>query len=452
MTDSHENQWLVTYLEGDTRLQNKRHGILRLNSNERRIEFSVQTSEAQDAPFVVVSYPIKYLRTIKVIERRKKLKKKEFLELTFGDPPDVMHPIFSLSLDDPSDVKIHLDKFKDEMNSIGSKASKPESEIFELFSSLIMKPVEQIQTVVSDLSSQIRNLAKKPVEISRKFIPTEAEREIEIQKISLNNRIVRFYQSSTNYNTTLILLSPLGGKLEDLIPLLKSLRGGKFNTIILGIRGFTPPVEQDQSFKLKNYIQDLKDFIEFLGQNQKLVLGAHSILSAILIKEFFAEKYENIKKFILLSGIHRAPKTFRNGVKRLPPARMWKPFKGQVRKIAPKILFSSSTNPEIIESFTNHAFFIPDKVYSNIFRNFLPGFDYESELAKLNKPILTIWGQNDQLIPEKLRAEMEEKFQKSNFYFKSIDGGHMFFYETPDIIGRYICEFITSKRSSINIE
>ena len=145
MTESQGDQWLVTYLEGDSRLKTKRHGILKLNSEKERIEFTVQTNEAQDAPYVVVSYPIKYLRSIKVIEKRERLKKKEYLEFTFGDSPDEMHPIFSLSLDDPFQVKKHLEDFKVEINNKKSRETKPEAEIFELLASLIMKPVEQLQ-------------------------------------------------------------------------------------------------------------------------------------------------------------------------------------------------------------------------------------------------------------------------------------------------------------------
>ncbi|MHA1237337.1 MAG: hypothetical protein ACTSQ9_06750, partial [Candidatus Hodarchaeales archaeon] len=89
MSNNHEQEWFATYHKGDSRLQNKRHGILRLNSKKNRLEFAVQTKEAENAPFVIVSYPVQYLRDVKIIEKRRKIKKHEFLELTFGDPPDV---------------------------------------------------------------------------------------------------------------------------------------------------------------------------------------------------------------------------------------------------------------------------------------------------------------------------------------------------------------------------
>ena len=451
MSESLEKQWLVTYLEGDSRLKDRRHGILKLNSEKERIEFTVQTSEAQNAPFVVVSYPVKYLRSIKVIEKRERIRKKEFLELSFGDPPDIMHPVFAFSLDNPLNVKKHLEEFKEDMKNKRPSKTKPEPEIFELFASLIMKPVEQLQSVMSDVSSQIRSLTRKPVEIGRKIIPAEDDREFEIQEVTLNNRVVKFHQSTHKYKTTLVLLSPLGGKLEDLIPLLHSLRKGKFNTILLGIRGFTSPVEQDTSFKLNDYIDDLLDFLGFLAPSQKIVLGAHSLLSAILFEEFIKEKYGNITKFISFSGIHRAPKTFRGGVKKLPPAKVWRPFKGQVRKIAPQILFTPSFELENINLFMDHAFSIPDRVYSNIFRSFLPRYDYTNNLQKMQKPLLTIWGHNDQLIPEELRNEMKKTFQNQNFIFKTVDGSHMFFYEVPEIAGEQICDFIDLKRSNVNI-
>jgi len=98
MAEIHRDEWLATYHEGDSRLQNKRHGILKINKEKERLEFAVQTKEAEDAPFILVSYPIQYLETVNKIERRKKLKKHEFLEFTFNNTSNVIKPIFSFKL------------------------------------------------------------------------------------------------------------------------------------------------------------------------------------------------------------------------------------------------------------------------------------------------------------------------------------------------------------------
>jgi len=222
--------------------------------------------------------------------------------------------------------------------------------------------------------------------------------------------------------------------------------------VYLGIRGFTPPIEQDTEFKLKNYIDDLRNVIEFLVPKKNVILGAHSLMSATIFEEFMREEYSNIEKFVLLSGLHRAPNTFRNGVKALPPTKLWGPFKGQVKKMAPKVLFGKECSSDTYEPFVNNAFMVPDKVYSTIFRDFLPKFEYIARLETLEKPLLALWGKEDQLIPIGMRKEMEKILPKEYFYHKTLPGGHMFPYESPGQTGQEIIKFISAKRSKIYIE
>ena len=454
MSKNHENEWLATYHKGDSRLQNKRHGILRINSGKSRLEFAVQTKEAENAPFVIVSYPIKYLRDVKVLEKRKKIKKQEYLELTFGDPPDVMKPLFSFSLNEIEAIQDEIKKFKQKqlVSSLEAEMNQ-ETNAIEVLASLLAKPAEQLQHLLEDVTSQLRIFTKTPREIGNKiFTAIDPPKEYEVQEISLEDRIIRFYQSSRKYNTTFVLLSPIGGKLEDYFPMLKSLTVADINVVFLGVRGFTPPIEQDSEFKMNDYSQDLKVFLEYIGPDQKTILGAHSLLTGLILRDFLSDEYQQIEKFILLSGIHRAPNTFRNGVKALPPTKLWGPFKGQVRKMAPKVLFSKKCDEAFYKPFCQNAFTIPDKVYSDIFKDFLPKFDYTDEIQRINKPILCIWGKEDQIIPEELRIEMINLIPKEYRFHKSLLGGHMVPYESPLEIGRAIRKFVISKRSRVPIE
>ena len=95
MSEFQGREWFATYFQGDLRLQNKRHGILRLNPGKRRIEFAVQTDEAEHSPFIIVSYPVEFLQKVKIVEKRQRLKKQGFLELTFDDQTNKMKPLFS---------------------------------------------------------------------------------------------------------------------------------------------------------------------------------------------------------------------------------------------------------------------------------------------------------------------------------------------------------------------
>jgi len=454
LSNNHEQEWLATYHKGDSRLQNKRYGILRLNSKKNRLEFAVQTKEAENAPFVIVSYPVQYLREVKIIEKRQKIKKQEFLELTFGDPPDVMKPLFSFSLIELSKIQKDIQNFQKKiLQSSKSTEISSDSNVVEIFFSLLAKTVEQFQQLLEDVTSQIRMFTKKPKELGTKILTTlDPPKEYEVQEISLDGRIIRYYQSTYKYQITLVLLSPIGGKLEDYFPLLKSLSIADINIIFLGIRGFTPPVEQDSEFKMNNYSQDLKAFLEYLGPNQKIILGAHSLLAGLLFRDFLSEEFGQIEKFIILSGIHRAPNTFRNGVKALPPTKLWGPFKGQIRKLAPKILFSKKCDEALYKPFFQNAFSIPNKVYSDLFRDFLPKFDYTDVIQKVNRPILCIWGKEDQIIPKELRSEIINLLPKQYCFHKILLGGHMVPYESPVEIGRAIRNFVASKRSRILIE
>ncbi len=454
MNGVYGSEWLATYHEGDSRLQNKRHGILRINTEKQRIEFAVQTKETEHAPFILVNYPIQYLQEIKKIEKRKNFKKQEFLEFIFGDSPNVIKPLFSFNLVELDTISKEILRYQQEFKQISSeKKSSPEPDIVKVLSNLLMKPVEQLQHLFDDVTSQFRFFTQKPISFGSKILTTiDPPQEYEIQEVSLHNRVIHFYQSTNKFQSTFIMLSPLGGKLEDLFPINKSMTMRSFNVVFLGVRGFTSPIEQDTDFKLKNYVDDLRNTIEFLAPNKKVILGAHSILSAVIFEEFMKEEYNNIEKFVVLSGIHRAPNTFRNGVKALPPVKLWGPFKGQVKKMAPNVLFTKKCPSDIHQPFVKEAFTVPDKVYSNIFRDFLPKFDYSSTLETINKPLLCLWGNEDQIIPIELREEMRQTLPNDYFYHKTLPGGHMLPYESPTQVGQEITKFINARRSRIHIE
>ncbi len=454
MNKSYKNEWFATYHEGDSRLQNKRHGILRINKEENRLEFAVQTKEAEDAPFVLVHYPIQYLQSIRNVEKRKKLKKHEYLEFTFGTSPNVMKPLFSFNLAEIENISSDVLKFQEEnKQKLKEKKESQDPDILTALSTLLMKPVEQLQHLFDDVTSQLRLFTSKPKSFGTKILSSlDPPESYEVQEVSLYGRTIRYFQSTNRFDTSLIILSPLGGKLEDFLPLNKSLTKNNFNVIIYGIRGFSSPISQDTEFKKKDYIVDLKHLLEFLTQNKKVVLGAHSLLSAIVFEEFMKEEYTNIEKYVILSGLHRAPNTFRNGVKALPPTKLWGPFKGQVKKMAPGVLFSKACSSDIHQAFIKEAFLIPDKVYANIFRDFLPKYDYISTLETIQKPILCLWGKDDQLIPIELREEMVKLLPKEFLHHKTLPGGHMFPIESPTQVGQEIAKFIYTKRSRIHIE
>ncbi len=454
MANNHEFEWLATYHKGDTRLQNKRHGLFRINPKKERLEFAVQTKDVEDAPFVIVSYPIQYLRDVSILEKRQKIKKQEFLELTFGDPPNVMRPLFSFNLIELSVIKKEIQEFKKKsLKSIIDTEIQPDANVAEVFAVLLAKPVQQFQQLLEDVTSQIMTFTKKPMEIGSKIITSiDPPKEYETQEISLGGRIYHYYQSSNKHQLTLLLLSPIGGKLEDYFPLLKSLAVADINIIFLGIRGFTPPIEQDSDFKMNDYSQDLREFLEYLGPNKRIILGAHSLLTGLLFRDFLSDEFDQVEKIVLLSGIHRAPNTFRSGVKALPPTRLWSPFKGQVKKMAPKILFSKKSDEALYKPFCQNAFTIPDKVYSDLFRDFLPKFDYTDVIQNSTKPILCIWGKEDQIITEELRTEMIDILPKNYCYHEILSGGHMVPYESPLETGRIIRNFVSAKRSRITID
>jgi len=440
-------EWLATYHEGDSRLRDKRHGILRLNNTKKRIEFAVQTAER--SPLIIVNYPLKHLRDVIIIEKRQKMKKQHYLQLKLGEPPNEMNPLFSFSLADLEFVKNEILAFQEETRALESEDIEHlEADVIQIFAQLLTTPVEQFQQFLGDVTSRLRSFAIKPTKTV--LSPLEPTFPYQIREIELNDRKVCFYSTSNSHSTVLLLLSPVGGRIEDYYPLISSLLG-QYQIIILGLRGFVEPITQDEEFKLKDYIQDLKDFLEYLGPEKEIVLVAHSLFSAIILEEFTNPKYSNIKKYALISGAHRATDNFRKGVKLLPPTQIWSSFRGQVKKLAPKILYSKGTKNEIINPFIQHAFSIPDNVYYEIFKDFLPK-DYAKKLQSLTKPLLVLWGENDQLIPEDLKDEMIECIPRHLLTFKEIPGGHMVIFEEPEKVAGEINRFITEKWSQIKIE
>ena len=450
MSEEIRAEWLATYHKGDSRIRDKRHGLLRLNSVKQRIEFAVQTAES--SPIIIVNYPLKHLRKVIIIDRRQKMKKRNYIQLVFGEAPNEMTPLFSFSLADLESVKNEILTFQEEIRaSQAEDVEHSEADVIQTFAQLLMTPVEQFQQFLGDITSRLRSLTIKPKEVTKTVLaPLEPTFPYQIREIELNGRKVSFYSTSYSHSTVLLLLSPIGGRIEDYYPLISSLLG-KYQLFILGLRGFVEPIEQDIEFKLKDYVQDIKDFIDYLDPEKEIVLGAHSLFSAIILEEFLNPKYSNIKKFILVSGAHRAPDNFRKGVKLLPPTRIWGSFRGQVRKLAPKILYSKDAKREIIDPFIQHAFDIPDKVYYEIFKDFLPN-DYTKKLQSLTKPLLVVWGDQDQLIPKDIKEEMIECVPSPLLTHREIPGSHMVILEESNMVAREIHRFMTKKWSQIEIE
>ena len=123
-----------------------------------------------------------------------------------------------------------------------------------------------------------------------------------------------------------------------------------------------------------------------------------------------------------------------------------------MRKIAPKILFSADVEEEIAKQCVNQAFSVPDKVYYQVFKDFLPKYDYLNKVQSISKPLLVLWGKNDQLIPSEMKFEMKESISKDLVLFKEIKGGHMIHLESPKEAAREISHFLGYKRSRIKIE
>lgn len=453
MSKGARTEWLATYHKGDSRLRDKRHGILRLNPEKKRIEFAVQTVETDNSPIIIVSYPINFLIDVKIIEKRQKVRKYEFLELELGDSPDKMRPLFSFGIDDLNKIKAEILSFKEDMINLTEKPlEKSEDDIIEVFARLLMTPIEQFQHLIGGVTSRLRLLTIKPKKATKALISSlEPQKIRETREFEINDRKVTIYESLESHKTILIILSPIGGGIEDFYPVVDSLKG-KFKVIIYGLRGYTKPIEQDFEFKLKKYTEDVKDFLKYVGSEKDIVLCAHSLFSSIILEEFIDEKYANIKKFILISGLHRAPDNFRKGVKAMPPYQMWGPFKGQVRKIVPKILFSTDTEEEIMNSYIKQAFSIPDKVYYQVFKDILPKYDYLNEIQSVSKPFLILWGKNDQLIPPDMRSEMQESISTNLISCRVIKGGHMIHLESPKEVAQEINIFMDKKRSTIRIE
>ncbi|MFW9904291.1 MAG: alpha/beta fold hydrolase [Candidatus Thorarchaeota archaeon] len=450
MSEKIRAEWLATYHEGDSRIREKRHGLLRLNSTKQRIEFAVQTAE--NSPVIIVNYPLNHLKTVKLIEKRQKMRKQEYLQLELGDAPNLMEPLFSFSISDLEAVRKEILSFQEDYKVLmANKTEDTETDVVKTFAKLLMTPVEQFQQFLDEFTSKLRFLTSKPREVTKTVLtPLEPQFSYQIQTIDLNNRKVSFYSTTYSHDTILLLLSPIGGVIENYYPMISSLLG-KYQLYILGARGFTEPIDQDVEFKLKDYVQDLKDFIEYLDTEHEIILGAHSLFSAIILEEFLNPKYSFIKQFILVSGAHRAPENFRNGVKFLPPTPIWGSLKGQVKKLAPKILFSKNTKKELIHPYIQNAFNVPDKIYYEIFKDFIPR-DYTKKLQSSTKPILIVWGKDDKLVPKDLKEELIECVPIDLLTVKEIPGSHMVIFEEPNLVAREINRFINKKWSQIQIE
>ncbi|MFW9855068.1 MAG: alpha/beta fold hydrolase [Candidatus Thorarchaeota archaeon] len=438
------SEWLATYHEGDPRLKNSRNGILQLNPEKLRVEFAVQTTEKESSPIILVNYPLEHFHSVQVIEKRQKLKKKVYLQLVLGSPPTQMRPLFSFGLVEPKEVQIEIQEFFEEYKAkIDLEPSQVEPDFLETLAQLLTTPIGQIQQILEPIraaTNRILSFTARPL-----ITTLEPKYEYETQTIEVNKRHFTFFKTAKSYPLALVMLSPVGGQIKDLFPLIGSFLGN-YQVYILGMRGFTSPIEQDTEFTLKSYVQDLRDFLGYVRSihERRIVLCAHSIFAAIVLEGFIDSNSPYIEKLILISGAHKAPDNYRTGIRALPPPRLW-PFKGQVKKIAPKVLFSTAANQALTRSYIDQAFTIPDTVYYNLLKDFLPQFDYTKQIRLLEKPVLLIWGDSDSLIPSSLREEMISLISTTTLVHRLIPGGHYVILESPEAVGSEINKFMAQR-------
>jgi hypothetical protein len=346
------SEWLALYHEGDPRLKKSRHGILQLNQHKLRIEFAVQSTDKEESPIILVNYPLKYLQSVEIVEKRQKMKKKEYLQFTLGSPTDEMRPLFSFGLVNPKEIHSVIQRFINNNKAVSeTNSTEVEPDILKTVAQLLKTPMEQFQQLLEPLrevTDRILSFTTRPLITS-----LEPQYDYDTQTIELSGRQVTFFETAKPHPLALVILSPIGGQIQDLYPLIGSFLGN-YQVFIIGMRGFTQPIEQDIEFTLNDYVRDLKDFIQHIGsvKNRRIVLCAHSIFSAILLEEFIGDNSPQIEKIILISGAHKAPDNYRSGIRALPPPKLW-PFKGQIRKIAPKVLFSTETKPRLIRPYTS---------------------------------------------------------------------------------------------------
>ncbi len=228
-------------------------------------------------------------------------------------------------------------------------------------------------------------------------------------------------------NKTILILPGWRGRLEYFDEVLMHLN---YKTILIELPGFQKKLQQPWS--LDDYIKFLKDFVDFAGLKNFILLG-HSFGGALAV--IFALKYpEMVEKLIIYNGAIVRKKNLKTKIIAFI-AFFVKPF----LKLIPNNLKEKLRYIFYRYIVRSLDYYLVDEVMKETFKNIQQ--DLSKEFQQLKVPTYLIWGTKDKITPWK---EIQPLIKPEMKYYL-IEGGHSLHREKPEEFAEIITRIVEDK-------
>lgn len=229
----------------------------------------------------------------------------------------------------------------------------------------------------------------------------------------------------------------------------------EYRIIIPDLPGFGGSEPLQASHTIENYIAFINTFITNLNLSQSPILLGHSF-GSILASHYAAQHADMIKQLILINPIAQktaspyslgyfAARSYYKLGELLPQTLGTKMLQSALITDMMSFLLAKSKNTEI-----KQRIYFQHRQYFGKFHNrkaLLETFQISTTSSveeishHISLPTLLIVGENDAIAPFKSQAKIQLKIK--NATLQSIPNvGHLIHYETPEIAGRYIKDFL----------
>ncbi len=440
----------VKYIGGDSRLAKKLKGRLFFNADLKRLELH---SVVTDEDLIIVSYPILELKEIREVTSG--ILRKKALELEFSEEYGIM-PRFI-----PLDAQI--EELKDKILTFRKEIQQKEHEEAKKRKKSPFMVLEDFikHNIITKTLSNVANTLKTAVNgVGSLISPYPPIKNVEIHEVIVNECKTRYFDIAANpkkyENTLIVLFHPIGGALEFWQPLLEHWKMPRPRVVGYELRG-QGKSSSFQNIRLSQYQDDLIELLQqlqiFESGIQNVIFASHSLASVIPLSTVFSGKMHSFFQehgtklsFILISATFNVPEDIVKLIKRLPPPISWKPFKSLIRKKSHEILVAKNSDPQIAHDFMSRAMVIPDKIYYQIAREFVPKYSFLKQAIKAKEyAYLYLIGKEDAFLPKAYIKSELDQFKADHLVDALLiaDAGHLLPLEQPEIVAKEISKWST---------
>lgn len=261
----------------------------------------------------------------------------------------------------------------------------------------------------------------------------------------LDNRLVH-YEVVGRRGQPIIFLHSWLGSWRYWLPTMDNI-SDRYRAYALDFWGFGDSDRHDSAFSLSEYVTMLCDFMDNLGLS-KVGLVGHGLGGMVAIRAA-AEQPERFSKLVTvttpfqgmpLQAVAR-PGALSRLLGRSTPSNIWSRLIRQLTVDYPQIL------DEIIEDTESLSENVVKRVLESIVES-----DLRSDLARLEVPMLAIFGEKDTLVAADQAKLLREEHTHLQQVIKLPKSNHFPFLDQPNIFNRMLLDFMASQGSPVEIK